>query len=269
MKSLLRFTSRCLIIRKNLLSLSSYRFTDNKKPEQTGFSSKIDEKQMNQNQTNDKTSTMDHAKNMYTTAKEGIKHINTSIDELLITDHKDIMAFLDEFENTNQEVEAFKWLRQFIWELARHSIAEELILYPMFKEKIPKGDSYWTKSLDDHRKVKVLLREIEVSKELTKIRPKMKEVRDSLSKHIKFEEEEVIPLIRNNFTEQERVSCGNTFLRRKLIVPTRAHPHVPDSIPTIESLIGLFIAPVDKFKDIFYAQFPDQATVNKIKQKNV
>jgi hemerythrin superfamily protein len=205
---------------------------------------------------------------MYTNLKEELKSSNTPIDELIIQDHKDIMSFMEEFEKTKVEADAMKWLRQFIWELARHSIAEEIILYPMYKDRIPKGSEYWNKSLEDHRKVKTLLSEIEGTTDLSKIRSRMKEVKDSLSKHVEMEENEIIPLIKKNFSEEDRKSVGNTFLRRKLIVPTRPHTYAPDSYPTMESLFGLFLAPLDKFRDIFYAKFPDQEAVNRIKQDN-
>jgi len=193
---------------------------------------------------------------------------NKPIEELIVADHKAVMAFYDEFDKARNDEDAHKWLRQFIWDLARHSIAEELILYPVYKNKIPQGEQYWNKSLDEHRKIKKLLSEIENMKDMNQIRNKMKEVRDSLMKHTDMEEQEILPLIRQHINQEERVAFANTFLRRKLIVPTRPHPSVPDSIPTIESLIGLFVAPVDKFRDIIYAKFPDQNMVNKIKDEN-
>jgi hemerythrin superfamily protein len=225
---------------------------------------------MNQNQKqNDTLNKVNKTfSNITANVKETLKQTDKPIEELILADHKDIMAFYDQFDKANNDQEAQKWLRQFIWELARHSIAEELILYPVYKNKIPQGESYWNKSLDEHRKVKKLLKEVENLKDMNAIHNKMKEVRDSLNKHTDMEENDILPLIKQHINEAERVSFANTFLRRKYIVPTRPHPEVPDSIPTIESLIGLFVAPVDKFKDIFYAKFPDQDMVNKIKEKN-
>jgi hemerythrin superfamily protein len=306
MRSLLKLSKKYLFAPKNmnLLRFGLYKpfatndqndrnkkdpdsFKDSK--DNLRYASKIDEMQQQQQQqrnykdqmqqdrpqdykqqTEDSQSYMDENtyKDMPSALNESIKNMNKPIEDLLIADHKSTMAFIDEFEKADNDDDALRWLRQFIWDLARHSIAEEIILYPMYKDRIPNGGNLWNKSLEEHRRLKVLLAEIEQTKDLSKIRSKMKEVRDVLLKHTDMEENEIFPEFKKYYSESDRITAGNKFLRRKLIVPTRPHPHVPDSIPTVESLIGLFVAPIDKFRDIFGARFPDQDTVDKIKQDN-
>jgi hemerythrin superfamily protein len=286
MRALFRLSRIASILNKNLIKLNLYRsFAQQNKDNQSNkdtqgsYSSKIDEKQQSQQNQNkqqqsqgqsDKLDEKDKTvSDMSTGAKESLRSMNKPIEELIVADHKDIMSFYHEFDKTSKEEDALKWLRQFIWELARHSIAEELILYPVYKGKIPQGESYWNKSMEEHRKIKVLLSEIESTSDISKIRSKMKEVIDSLNRHTDMEENEILPLVKKHVSEAERISYGNTFLRRKLIVPTRPHPSVPDSIPTIQSLVGLLVAPIDKFRDVIFSNFPDQDTVNRIKEQNV
>jgi len=207
---------------------------------------------------------------IFSSAVEDLKARDTPVDELVISDHKDLRSILDKYESSSGE-EASKWLRQFIFELARHSHAEELILYPFFEKYVPRGHEYWTKCLNDHRAVKALLSELDTS---IRGNPK-KDVKDlvlriwhELSKHIELEEKEIFPLLTKAVSKEDRIKAGNQFRRRKLIVPTRPHPSAPDSSPTIEALVGLLIAPADKFKDIFYGAFPDHKEVSKIKQEH-
>ena len=228
------------------------------------------QKESSKNTQTDKLNTMDKTfTEQAGRVRENINKMNHTVEDLIIADHKDILTFLDKFNNSSNNDEALKWLRQFIWDLARHSIAEEIIVYPLFDKKIPNGRDIWNKAMDEHRKLKVLLKEIEKTTEVSSIKSKIKEVEDVLKKHIEYEEKDIFPLFKRHVSEEERISAGNTFLRRKMIVPSRPHPQAPDSSPTLEALVGLFIAPVDKFKDIFYAKFPDQEEVNNIKKDHL
>lgn len=192
---------------------------------------------------------------------------NNPIDELIIMDHKDLRVFLQKFEQSSEFEEASKWLHQFIWEICRHSIAEEIILYPMLK-KIPDGREIWTESLEEHRKIKEILSHVGKIKDLKLLKAKVQECSEILMHHIDNEEKEILPAINSHFNKQDLINEGNRFLRRKFIAPTRPHTMAPDSIPTLESLVGLLVAPIDKFRDIFMAPFPDQVEVEKIKKDN-
>jgi hemerythrin superfamily protein len=199
---------------------------------------------------------------------EKYRSLSEPIDEMILIDHQDLRAFYKKFEESTNNEESHKWLCQLMWEIARHSHAEELILYPMLKNNIDHGSETWTKSLNQHREVKVLLSQIEKLKDMNEIKSKVKALFDVLEDHMKFEENDVLPQFSKNVSKEQRVSAGNSFLRRKMIVPTRPHTMAPDSIPTLESLVGLLLAPVDKFKDIIFGDFPNQQEVNKIKKEN-
>ena len=204
---------------------------------------------------------------MATGLSEQLRSRNQPIDELVLMDHLDLKSFLQKFEQSNTLAEATQWLHQFIWEICRHSIAEEIILYPMLK-KVPEGKQKWNESLDEHRKIKEILSHVEKIKDLNQLKAKVKEASDILLHHIEFEEKEVLPALNKHFMTQDLIIEGNRFLRRKLIAPKRPHNMAPDSIPTLESLVGMMISPIDKFRDVFFVSFPDQNEVDKIKKEN-
>jgi len=55
----------------------------------------------------------------------------------ILDDHKELLSLYDEWcAKCDDAEEAKKWMNQFCWELARHSVGEELILYPLMEEKL-------------------------------------------------------------------------------------------------------------------------------------
>ena len=42
----------------------------------------------------------------------------------------------------------------------------------------------------------------------------------------------------------------------------------PDSIPTLESLVGMMISPIDKFRDVFFESFPNKEELDNAKKEN-
>lgn len=182
------------------------------------------------------------------------------IDRLIIGDHTLVKTIYDKFKMCSHK-EANEWRNQLIYEIARHSVAEELIIYPIMREKIPDGEKWYQDSIKDHQKVKQLLHEVQsIDPSSTELRSKVDETMKVLFSHIEEEENEILPLIRKHIPEEQLVTAGNQFMRRKFIVPTRPHSSVPEDPPTLEGLLGLLIAPVDKFRELF-TSYPDQDKV--------
>ena len=49
-------------------------------------------------------------------------------------DHREIEEYYNNIINATDNDTVARWQNQFTWELARHSIAEELIVYPQFEK---------------------------------------------------------------------------------------------------------------------------------------
>jgi len=62
--------------------------------------------------------------------------------------------YYDNIINAPDEDAAARWRNQFTWELARHSIAEELVVYPTFEKILGgKGKQMADKDREEHQKV--------------------------------------------------------------------------------------------------------------------
>lgn len=59
----------------------------------------------------------------------------STVSEPIIHDHKELNQYYNEvINNPNDHDHQERYGNQFTWELARHSIAEELVVYPAFEK---------------------------------------------------------------------------------------------------------------------------------------
>jgi hemerythrin-like domain-containing protein len=188
------------------------------------------------------------------------------IENLIVQDHTLIKTVYDKFKTCSSKEEAEKWRNELVYEIARHSIAEEIILYPLMRKKLPDGETLYQNSIKEHHEVKQSLYKAQGIDPFSEdFKKKVNDVMDLLMKHIQKEEKEILPSLTKNVSEEERIKAGNSFSRRKLIVPTRPHTMVPESPPSLNSILGLLTSPIDKFRDLF-TSFPDQEKMSEIKK---
>jgi len=76
------------------------------------------------------------------------------ISDTIKRDHREIESFYDQVINATDETEKTKWQNQFTWELARHSIGEELVVYPAFEKYVSGGAELANKDRRDHQAVR-------------------------------------------------------------------------------------------------------------------
>ena len=60
--------------------------------------------------------------------------IMSRIIDAIKKDHSELKQYYNNIINAKSNDEATRWQNQFTWELARHSIAEELVVYPAFEK---------------------------------------------------------------------------------------------------------------------------------------
>jgi hemerythrin-like domain-containing protein len=192
---------------------------------------------------------------------------NQPIDNLIKMDHLVVRKIYDKFKNAINKEEAQEWRNQLVYEIACHSVAEEIVLYPVIRDQLPNGKELFNISMNEHKEVKDHLYKAQKLDAYTEnFRVEVKLVMDALIKHIEKEENDILPLLDMNLTKDKRVELGNMFAKRKLIVPTRPHPDAPVEPTTVESLIGMLTAPLDKFKD-FFTSFPEKEKISEIKKQ--
>ncbi|KAL2869652.1 uncharacterized protein BJX67DRAFT_378713, partial [Aspergillus lucknowensis] len=61
------------------------------------------------------------------------------ISETVKQDHGEIQACYDRIVNSTNQDEQVRFQNLFVWELARHSVGEEIVVYPAFEKHVEGG----------------------------------------------------------------------------------------------------------------------------------
>ncbi|KAH6952359.1 HHE domain-containing protein [Ilyonectria sp. MPI-CAGE-AT-0026] len=185
----------------------------------------------------------------------------SSISDAIVKDHRELEQYYNEVVNSSDLDHQERFGNQFTWELARHSVGEELIVYPAFEKYLgSKGKEMAEDDRKEHHRVKELLKEFQQLKPKGhEYIPKLKEIWTLLSKHMEEEEGRDLPALEGALQNQsdESESMAKSFGRTKAFVPSRSHPSAGEH-PPFETVMGLMTAPIDHIADVF-RKFPDQA----------
>ncbi|KAI1753737.1 HHE domain protein [Xylaria castorea] len=180
------------------------------------------------------------------------------ISDSIIHDHKELEQFYNNIKNAKSVDEKTQWRNQFTWELARHSIGEELVVYPAFERLLPNGKEMADKDRKEHLSIKDYLFQFQDLKpEDPNFSKTLEALWTNLSAHIKEEERDDLPALEKALGENDSENMSKSFGRTKMFIPTRSHPSGPDK-PPFETVTGLLAAPLDHLKDLF-RKFPDDA----------
>ncbi|KAL6916238.1 hypothetical protein ACHAPO_010697 [Fusarium lateritium] len=184
----------------------------------------------------------------------------SAISDAIVKDHRELKDYYDEVVNSRDHDHQQKFGNQFVWELARHSIGEELVVYPAMEKYMgTKGKRLADEDRQEHHEVKEHLKVFQnLSSTDSEYLPKIKVIWSLLEKHIDEEENRDLPALEEALKShaQETESLANQFSRTKQFVPTRSHPSAGEN-PPFETVMGLMAAPIDKLMDMF-RKFPDK-----------
>ncbi|RDB19723.1 hypothetical protein Hypma_013193 [Hypsizygus marmoreus] len=174
-------------------------------------------------------------------------------------DHQEMYSYYDEYKRASGDKDAQeRWSNQLTWEIARHAVGEEIVVYPLMEKHLgQKGVELADKDRAEHQVVKDKLYNLESltpgSDEHSDL---LKTAMDELRKHNNGEENNDLPLLEPELGKDGSIAAATSFSRTKKFVPTRPHPSAPNK-PPFETLAGLMAAPMDKLKDAF-AKFPTE-----------
>ncbi|KAM3506743.1 hypothetical protein MY10362_002203 [Beauveria mimosiformis] len=185
----------------------------------------------------------------------------STISSAIVKDHGELKQYYDEvINNPNNHDHQQRYGNQFTWELARHSVGEELVVYPALEKYLgDRGKKMADEDREEHHQVKEMLKVFQnMSSSDKEYIPQLKKIWSTLDEHIKEEEERDLPALEEKLQQGhgESNSMATSFGRTKALVPSRSHPSAGEK-PPFETVMGLLTAPIDHIADIF-RKFPDQ-----------
>ncbi|KAI5809213.1 hypothetical protein BZA77DRAFT_288571 [Pyronema omphalodes] len=188
----------------------------------------------------------------------------SSLTDTIKHDHRELETYSSNILNAKDNDTKVRWQNQFVWELCRHAIAEELVVYPAIDKYVPNGTEVADKDRASHQKVKVLLEQFQaMDPSDAQFEPTLKAIMADLTEHIKDEELHDLPQLEKALANNnaESADLAKSFERTKMFTPTRSHPAAPNK-PPFETVAGLMVAPMDKLRDMF-SKFPREDTPGK------
>jgi hemerythrin superfamily protein len=129
--------------------------------------------------------------------------------ELLKEDHRKVKDLFEEAEGTEDQKEKRKLFDEIQTELETHARIEETVFYPAMEKREELKDMV-LESIEEHKQVKTLLREMDnLKSDSEKFEPKLKVLMENVEHHAEEEEEgKMFPKVRQIFSQQELESLG-------------------------------------------------------------
>lgn len=90
----------------------------------------------------------------------------STISEAITKDHRELKQYYEEIVNNPDNIDhQTRYGNQFTWELARHSVAEELLIYPALEKYLgDKGKEHADHDRAEHHKASLHMRAVEASR---------------------------------------------------------------------------------------------------------
>ncbi|HET8717160.1 MAG TPA: hemerythrin domain-containing protein [Nocardioidaceae bacterium] len=169
---------------------------------------------------------------------------------VLVTDHHEIKDYFKQLEAAQDPKQRRDIADALTAEVVRHSVAEEMYLYPAAREKLPNGDQLVDEELSEHAEAEQLLKDWEgVSGDDPEFMRLYEKIKEGLLHHIDEEEEpKLFPEMQAALTPEELLDLGEQITRAKKLAPTRPHPSAPDEPPG-DKVLGVPMGLIDRIRD--------------------
>jgi len=77
-----------------------------------------------------------------------------TISDCVKHDHRELEDYYNHIIHPDSDDDGkTRYQNQFVWELARHSVGEELVVYPALEKYVPNGKALTVKDRAEHQKV--------------------------------------------------------------------------------------------------------------------
>jgi hemerythrin superfamily protein len=173
---------------------------------------------------------------------------NQDVIDILTADHHEVLALVGQIP-TADPGQRRDMADTVIAELMRHSVAEEMYVYPAMRDKLPDGAAKVAHDTEEHQQLEEIMKELEG---VDSADPRFLEVLGRLEAvlrdHVSDEERDQFPQLRSHLSTAELVEMGGKVQTAKKAAPTRPHPAAPHS-ELFHKLVGPGVGMVDRLRD--------------------
>ena len=169
--------------------------------------------------------------------------------DILTTDHHEVLDLIQQIKATTDADTRRDLTDTVISELVRHSVAEEMYVYPAMRKHLANGDEAVEHDVAEHKELETTMKELEgVDAGSSQFVGLIAQLEDILRDHVSDEENEQFPGLRANIPREEMVEMGKKVDAAKAVAPTRPHPAAPNN-QVFHKLVGPGVGLVDRLRD--------------------
>ncbi|PZS36951.1 MAG: hemerythrin [Pseudonocardiales bacterium] len=152
------------------------------------------------------------------------------------TEVNDMFAQLEQMDGaTDDKVQRFA--QQVVTSLVKHSVAEEVYLYPAVRKVLPGGDDIADHELSEHDEAEQTMKRLEaLTPTEGQFWPTMHELIGEIRHHVQDEENDLFPKLRAACSEDQLQELGRKVEQVQKVAPTRPHPASPSEGAALAAL---------------------------------
>ncbi len=173
----------------------------------------------------------------------------SDVVDILTADHHDMLELLRRAAQAPVAEERRDLIDTVIAEVMRHSVAEEMIVYPAVEKHVPNGKDEVEHDKAEHDELVDLMKRMEDGDTADSgFLDLLHEFEEKLDHHAHDEEDEQFPKLRAHVPHEDLVEMGEKVEKAKQVAPTRPHPSAPHS-ELFHKTVGPGVGMVDRLRD--------------------
>lgn len=174
--------------------------------------------------------------------------------EVLEHDHREVEEMFAELESlrgasSDEDKKRRKELAEDVTiELVRHSVAEEVLVYPAVEDKVGKEEVEHAR--EEHAEAEETLARLEkLDADSPDFDDEVAELIKEIRHHIEDEEGEMFKHMRETIDRDDLLKLGKAVEAFKKVAPTRPHPNVPNTAAA-RTAAGPAASLIDRMRDL-------------------
>jgi hemerythrin superfamily protein len=169
--------------------------------------------------------------------------------DVLTMDHREATDLIGQIKGSADAEQRRDLTDTVISELVRHSVAEEMYVYPVMREHLPNGEEVVSQDIAEHKELERIMKDLEAADPVGPgFAELIGELERTLRDHVHDEEDQQFPQLRTLVPADKLVELAGKVETAKRLAPTRPHPSAPNS-EVFHKLVGPGVGLVDRLRD--------------------
>lgn len=181
---------------------------------------------------------------------DGTNETKGDVLDLLMDEHRQVQSMIEQLAMQSHQEEDPRELADIITaDLVRHSVAEEMYIYPAIREYLTDGEREVQHDIDEHQQILECLKDLEnlqpADGRFTEVVAQLQALVDD---HVRDEEDDQFPRLREVIPEEKLIELRGKVETAEKLAPTRPHPSAPHS-ELFHKVVGPGVGMVDRMRD--------------------